>query len=325
MRFDSLDATVEALISCGRTAEAISIVEQRAAVGDAAALYLLAVWLLAGSPLPRDLPRAMAMLRAAAAAGHEGAAMMEVALVANGAAASPDWSRARTLLREAAEKGNKIAQHHSALLEAMVLPEPGDSEKFPAAEILNDSPRILRLPKLLTPIECEHLVMSAADLLRPALVFDSKTNRVVRHPVRTSDNAVIGPTRESLVVQAILRRVAAATDTDVNQGEQVSLLRYSAGQQYRPHIDAITGSANQRIKTVLLYLNEGFAGGETRFDQLGIDVVARGGDALIFDNVLEDGRPDPRSRHAGLPVRAGTKWVATRWIRASPYSPWNPS
>jgi len=325
MKFDSLDATVEALTSRGRTADAVCLVEQRAAMGEADALYLLAVWLLVGSPLARDLPRAMATLHAAAAAGHKDAAMMAVALVGNGAADSPNWPRACKLLRESADKGNEIAQHHCALLEAMTLTGSGDPEHLPQAEILSDSPRIFRLPKLLTPAECEHLAMSSADLLQPAVVFDPATNRMVHHPVRTSDNAVIGPTRESLVVQAILRRVAAATGTDVHQGEQVSLLRYSPGQQYRPHLDAITGSANQRIKTVLLYLNEGFAGGETRFDQLGIEVVARGGDALVFDNVLEDGRPDPRVRHAGLPVRAGVKWVATRWIRAAPYSPWNPN
>jgi prolyl 4-hydroxylase len=283
------------------------------------------MWLLVGSPIARDVPRAILALNAAAKAGHPDAALMEIALVANGAGGRPDWPRALGLLRSAAEQGNAIASNHLALVEAMALDPAGDPSHLPRAEVLNDSPRIFRLPKLLTPAECEHLALSAADLLQPALVFDPASNRMVHHPVRTSDNAVIGPTRESLVVQAILRRVATATGTDVRQGEQLSLLRYSPGQQYRPHLDAITGSANQRIKTVLLYLNEGFAGGETRFDQLGIDVVARGGDALIFENVLKDGRPDPRSRHAGLPVRAGAKWVATRWIRAGPYSPWNPN
>ncbi|WP_084583378.1 2OG-Fe(II) oxygenase [Sphingomonas azotifigens] len=324
MKTDSLESTVEALLSAGCAADAISLVEQRAAAGEADARYLLAIWRLAGSPIARDLPGAMAALRAATAAGHETAALMEIALVANGAGTVPDWYRALGLLRAAARSGNVIAAQHLALLDAMSLTDEGDPVQLPAPEILNDAPPIVRLPKLLTPAECEHLAMAAADLLQPALVFDPKTNRMVNHPVRTSDNAVIGPTRESLVVQAILRRVAAATGTDVGQGEPVSLLRYSPGQQYRPHLDTINGSANQRIKTVLLYLNEGFAGGETRFDQLGIDVVARGGDALIFDNLLADGRPDPRARHAGLPVRAGAKWVATRWIRAKPYSPWNP-
>ncbi|WP_294250917.1 2OG-Fe(II) oxygenase [uncultured Sphingomonas sp.] len=318
-------AVVDRLLQAGDMPAAVALVKHHSASGNPDACFQLAMWLLVGAPIARDLPRAMLALNAAAKAGHDDAALMEVALVANGAGGNPDWPRALGLLRDAAAQGNAIARDHLALVEAMALDQAGDPMLLPHVEVLNDSPRIFRLPKLLTPAECEHLALSAADLLQPALVFDPATNRMVHHPVRTSDNAVIGPTRESLVVQAILRRVAAATGTDVCQGEQLSLLRYSPGQQYRPHLDAITGSANQRIKTVLLYLNEGFAGGETRFDQLGIDVVARGGDALVFDNVLEDGRPDPRSRHAGLPVRAGAKWVATRWIRAAPYSPWNPN
>ncbi|WP_066721112.1 prolyl hydroxylase family protein [Sphingomonas pituitosa] len=323
MASDYSDASVDQLLQQRDVSAAVALVEKASAAGVRDACFRLAMWLLAGAPIARDLPRAIEALHGAALAGHADAALMEAALVANGAAATPDWARALQLLRAAADKANAVARQHLLLLDEMALSDAGHPLTLPAPEVLHDAPRIVRLPKLLTPAECEHLAMSAADLLQPAMVFDPKTNRMVNHPVRTSDNAVIGPTRESLVVQAILRRVAAATGTDVGQGEPVSLLRYSPGQQYRPHLDTINGSTNQRIKTVLLYLNEGFAGGETRFELLGIDVVARGGDALVFDNVLEDGRPDPRSRHAGLPVRAGAKWVATRWIRAAPYSPWD--
>ena len=54
-----------------------------------------------------------------------------------------------------------------------------------------------------------------------------------------------------------------------------------------------------------------------------ITVTPRGGDALLFFNTLADGRADPATRHAGLPVRSGAKWLATRWIRARPLDPWN--
>jgi prolyl 4-hydroxylase len=108
----------------------------------------------------------------------------------------------------------------------------------------------------------------------------------------------------------------------VEQGEPLMILRYAPGQEYRLHSDAIAGAANQRTMTVLLYLNQGFAGGETHFPELDITIVPRGGEALLFDNLLVDGRPDPRARHAGKPVRAGTKWLATRWIRQRSVDPW---
>ncbi|MGN7998167.1 2OG-Fe(II) oxygenase [Sphingomonas sp. 22176] len=325
MSLDPSDATIDTLLQRGDVRSAMALVEQAAAAGDPGAHFRLALWLLAGSPIPRDLPRAMRALRAATVSGHPDAALMEIALIANGAAHGADWPQAVRLLDIAADSGNATAAQHRGLLNAMALDDAGDPLSLPPPEYLSRSPEIVRLPSLLTPAECEHLAMAAADLLQPALVFDPVSNRMISHPVRTSDNALVGPTRESLVVQAILRRVAAATGTMVWQGEPISLLRYSPGQQYRPHLDTIAGSANQRIKTVLLYLNEGYAGGETRFDKLGIDIVARGGDALLFDNVLANGQPDARTRHAGLPVRAGVKWVATRWVRANPFSPWNPS
>ena len=36
---------------------------------------------------------------------------------------------------------------------------------------------------------------------------------------------------------------------------------------------------------------------------------------LAFDNVLNDGSPDKRSLHAGLPVTMGEKWLLSVWIR----------
>ncbi len=72
---------------------------------------------------------------------------------------------------------------------------------------------------------------------------------------------------------------------------------------------------------MIVYLNDGYRGGETIFPKLNIKVVPKAGDALLFDNVV-DGKVDQRSLHAGLPVEVGTKWIATRWIRRDPFDPW---
>jgi prolyl 4-hydroxylase len=50
-------------------------------------------------------------------------------------------------------------------------------------------------------------------------------------------------------------------------------------------------------------------------------VKGRAGEGLLFANALPDGRPDPASRHAGLPVTAGAKLLASRWIRQRPPAP----
>jgi prolyl 4-hydroxylase len=55
-----------------------------------------------------------------------------------------------------------------------------------------------------------------------------------------------------------------------------------------------------------------------------LQVAPLPGRAVVFDNMTYDdaspqGRPDPDSLHAGMPVEAGEKWLATLWIRQGRY------
>ena len=309
------------MLARGNRHGAVTLAEQGAAREDGASLLLLATWRLIGDPLPRDLPAARTLLARARQAGDVDAAMMEAALTANGGGAPADWRAARAILHDTAEC-NPLAAAQVALLDAMTLTDDGaPRQSLPAEKLVNDG-RIVRFPALLTPAECAHVAQAGADMLRPTTVVDSKTGREMPHPIRTSDGAVIGPTRETLPVQAINRRIAAATRTDWRQGEALSLLRYAPGQQYRAHLDTLPGTGNQRVATVLVYLNDGFTGGETTFPHHRIIVRPRIGDALMFLNTLPNGTPDRLSLHTGEPVTRGVKWLATRWIRARPYSPW---
>lgn len=299
-------------------------VRRAAAAGNVDALFTLATWMLAGDPVPRDLAAARALLGRARAIGHVDAALMEIALVANGSGGPADWPRATALLARAAV-ADPVAAAQQALLQAMALRPDGAPERVPAAETLVAAPLVRRVPALLSPAECAHLARTGAPFLAPALVADPQTGRNRPDPVRRCSTAVIGPAREDLVVRAILLRIAAVTGTVPAAGEPLTVLRYGPGEEFRPHLDTLPGAAaaNQRRWTVLVYLNQGYAGGETRFDALDLTVAGRAGDALIFANTDATGTPDPRTRHAGLPIRTGTKWLATRWIRSNEFSVWD--
>ncbi|MGY2735518.1 2OG-Fe(II) oxygenase [Sphingomonas sp. UYP23] len=320
--FDSV-GQANALLATGNRSSAISIIEQAAAAGQSDALFTLAIWLLAGDPTPRDLPRARAVLKRCVATGHCNAAIIEIALTATGAGAPADWRKALALLAQSA-RTDPVAAQHEALVAAMSLSETGDPLSLPEAEPLGATIDVRRYPALLSPAECTHIIDWTEAQLQPAVVIDPRTGRTLQHPIRTSDGAVISPARESLAIHAITRRLAAASGTQTQQGEPLAVLRYAPGQQYRPHLDTITGTPNQRVLTVLVYLNEGFRGGETVFTATGLKIAPRLGDAIVFSNVLPDGRIDQRAIHAGLPVTQGVKRLATRWIRARPYDPWNP-
>jgi prolyl 4-hydroxylase len=144
--------------------------------------------------------------------------------------------------------------------------------------------------------------------------------------VRTSDAAAFPLAVENPAIHALNRRLATLSGTAVSQGEPLQVLRYRPGQEYRPHGDAFPpGVENQRILTVLVYLNSGYSGGETHFVVNGLSIKGDPGDALLFRNTLPDGNFDPRTKHAGLPVTSGTKFIASRWIRAQPIDPAKPA
>jgi prolyl 4-hydroxylase len=167
---------------------------------------------------------------------------------------------------------------------------------------------------LLSAEEARYLIGLAEPLLEPSLVVDPRTGQMRPHPVRTSDAAALAWIDENPVVHALNRRIAAATGTIVEAGEPLQLLRYAPGQEYRPHHDAIPGATNQRVLTLLVYLNEDYEGGATVFPRSGLSFKGKTGDALLFRNALPDGRIDPDAIHAGSPVTSGRKYLATRWI-----------
>jgi prolyl 4-hydroxylase len=77
-------------------------------------------------------------------------------------------------------------------------------------------------------------------------------------------------------------------------------------------------SRGQRIATFLVYLNDDYTGGETRFGRIGLSHRGARGDALLFANTDERGRPDEDTMHAGLSPATGEKWVFSQWIRSLP-------
>lgn len=305
----------------GRLPQAVALLERAAASRDVDALFSLATWHLAAHGVPRDLARARDLLHKAVAIGHVDAALMEVALTANGSGGPADWGRALGLLRSAANS-DPLARDHHALIEAMILDETGDPVSIAEPETLSTAWDVRLFRRFLSPAECKHIATEGQSLLEPALVIDPRTGKRVPNAVRTSDSGVFGPAREDLVVRAINRRIAAASGTSVTCGEPLTLLRYARGQQYRLHHDCLPGARNQRAWTMLIYLNEGYVGGETHFPRLGLSVKGRAGDALLFRNQLDDGKACELAVHQGNPVSAGAKWLCTRWIRAMDHDPW---
>jgi len=312
-------ARADRLVAEGKTSEATDVLRQAGGDGDALAARELAVWYLQGHPVPRDLTEARRAFTVAARLDDPPSLAIERAFLAQGIGGAADWPQALRLL-EAASATDPAARRQHDLIAAMGLPPGGDPPPGFMVEELCPEPRVALVRGLLTAGECAYLIEAAQPLAQPALVVDPRTGRMSPHPIRTSDTAAFPLIDENPAIHALNRRIAAASGTDVRCGEPLQVLRYAPGQQYRLHSDALPGvpPGQQRVLTCLVWLNDGFAGGETDFPELQLRLRGEPGDALLFASADRAGRPDPRAVHAGLPVVSGTKWLASRWIRAAP-------
>lgn len=304
---------VRLLAQRGKPDEAVARVEAEASGGNAEAMYVLANWRFWGLYGPRDTDETHRLLERAQPASLD-AALMRAALLNNGTGCNADPAQARAILSEIAPSDPRAA------IQLRLLDLLDRDASFPTTEILASDPDIRLYRRFLPDDVSRYLQERATPLLGPSTIIDDRTGRPVPHPVRTSSSMNFDPIEEDLVVHAVNRRIADTTGTDVEAGEPLHILRYTPGQEFRPHLDAIPGAQNQRQWTALVYLNDDYTGGETVFPEIGLTVAAGKGNCLVFRNSLDDGSPNPKGRHAGLPVAGGVKWLASRWIRQRPYT-----
>ncbi|MEH6586932.1 MAG: 2OG-Fe(II) oxygenase [Halioglobus sp.] len=192
------------------------------------------------------------------------------------------------------------------------------------AETIVSDPCILRRSRWLSPLACRMLALAAAPELRPSLTYEPHTGRQVESPLRTSDSMTFMPWLVDPSVAYIQRCLAEAAERQPGQCEVLGLLRYLPRQAYQLHYDAFAEGGNnasvfedggQRTRTALVYLNQSYTGGETRFEHLDLEVKGETGDLLIFDNVDIAGSRHQNSLHAGKPVTTGAKWLLSQWYR----------
>lgn len=306
------------LASAGQTVDAALIAQREATRGDANALFVLGEWKWSGV-LPQDPVAGRALYERAAEAGHPQAGQYATNLLASGVAGRRDWPEAMRRL-ETEAKTNSARRKLWDLIDRMQLNADGDPVALPEGAVLSTRPQVTMFSRLFTAGECDFLRSTAETKYTPSTVNDSQ-GRQVRDPMRGSDGATLHWLIEDPAIHAINRRLAAVSGSRAEHGEAIQILRYRPGQQYRPHFDFVRAAENQRRLTALIYLNHDYEGGETAFQRTGLKVKGRKGDTLVFVNALPDRTVDPMTEHAGLPVKRGTKYLASRWIRESRWQP----
>jgi prolyl 4-hydroxylase len=283
-------------------------------------------------PHPEDQMLCMQLLERAAGRGSAIAGMLLAERLAHGEGCEAQPDVAQDLWTQLAANGASRLPDFTLQPPAVAGAAPRqlsieDVLSPPAARVLSEQPRVSVIDRLFSADECRLFIASSRAHLRHSHIIDYATGDKRFMALRTSSDAHVDPILETTALRLTQMRMAAAAGIDLPHAEYLTVLRYAPGEEYRPHRDYLPASAierdrphaGNRIRTICVYLNAVDAGGATTFPVPDLRIDPLPGRAVIFDNLMPDGSPNPDSLHAGTPVEAGEKWLATLWIRQQRY------
>ncbi|MBM7664248.1 prolyl 4-hydroxylase [Solibacillus kalamii] len=181
------------------------------------------------------------------------------------------------------------------------------------AEVLHEEPLIVKFLNVLSDEECQNLIDCASSRLER-----SKLAKKEISSIRTS-SGMFFEENENPLISEIEKRISSLMHLPIEHAEGLQVLHYEPGQEFKPHFDFFgpnhPSSSNNRISTLVVYLNDVEEGGVTTFPNLGIVNVPKKGTAVYFEYFYNDQKLNELTLHSGEPVIQGEKWVATQWMR----------
>jgi len=182
---------------------------------------------------------------------------------------------------------------------------------------------IYAVADFLTATDCQRLMAVIDQVAQPSPTYNNNSDGG-----RTSYTGDVDP--RDPFIRKLQRRIDDLLGMDPALGETLQGQRYTAGQEFKHHYDYFVAKheywdderkrGGQRSWTAMGYLNAVEAGGATDFPRIELSIPPQPGVLLIWNNMARDGRPNPRTIHAGAPVERGVKYVLTKWYRSRPWS-----
>jgi prolyl 4-hydroxylase len=128
------------------------------------------------------------------------------------------------------------------------------------------------------------------------------------------------------IIMGIMVRIANIVNLPLENAEALQVVKYEPNGYYNEHHDSCCDEhqlctefikrGGQRVKTVLIYLNDEFTEGATNFPVLNKKFKPPKYSAIIFNPLAKNSNKcHPKAIHAGLPVKTGIKYVANLWFR----------
>lgn len=245
------------------------------------------------------------------------------------------WTREEAVAAMGHVMGDMVAQGELGLL-LRGTPEP-DLGGSPSSIVVGgrevqvlfelQNPRVVVFGGLLSDDECDQIVeMARSRVQRSTVMSEEDSDEGIVSDIRTSQGTFL-KRGEFDVCNLIDARIEALLNWPIDCTEDLQVLRYEKGGEYKAHYDFFDTAAGHwtptlrrgghRCGTLLTYLNTPIRGGGTLFPDVPLEVRARKGVAVYFGYRTPD--VSSRTLHAGSPVIEGEKWVAVKWFRQGPH------
>jgi prolyl 4-hydroxylase len=166
-------------------------------------------------------------------------------------------------------------------------------------------PLFFTLDAVLSPAECDALI-ARIDAAGPTIAPITRSTGAALDPDTRNNTRVMfdDPPLAALLFDRVHPRLPEELSGMHVAGanERLRCYRYAPGERFAPHYDGYYArSEDERsLLTFMVYLNEGFTGGETALLDLDHVIVPKKGMALLFQH---------RILHEGCAVISGTKYV----------------
>jgi len=173
--------------------------------------------------------------------------------------------------------------------------------------------------RFLSPDECRGLCELINIDRRPSTIADSNGDPTYRTS-ETCDLSAADP-----LVAAVNARIDELLGLASAYGEPLQGQHYDVDQTFKAHTDYFEpdgldyekhcARAGQRTWTAMAYLNVPKAGGNTVFGHVKKTVQPEIGKLVVWSSVNRWGIVNPWTMHEARPIRAGEKYVITKWYR----------
>ena len=187
---------------------------------------------------------------------------------------------------------------------------------YPGLKKKYHNPNIYLVDNFLNKDVCKELINKVKNNMQESQIESlNSNNHRTNNKIRS--NTVHYYYKNDNINKNIKTKVSKLTNIDIIHMENMQISKYTNNQKYTSHFDHLFSDhekPNNRICTVLIYLNDVKTGGKTRFNTLDLSIRPKLGSALVFFPSLLNKEVDMRLIHEGENAE-NDKWIALIWIR----------